>query len=118
MNNFTDPKPGKHMEGCRCPERRVQKYLHEQNDSELIQRLDMAVKRYKIGFRVDADGALNLLWDAGEMVHASDYDRLEVALRKIAGTRETGLSGDEAWEYVKIAREALGLTNDGGTEHG
>lgn len=68
-------------------------------------------KRYKIGFRVDCDATLNLLWDAGEMVHASDYDRIEAALRKIAGTRETGLSGDEAWEYVKIARAALAVTD-------
>lgn len=74
------------------------------------------VKRYKIGFRVDCDSTLNLLWDAGEMVHASDYDRLEAALRKIAGVQDTGLSGDQAWEYVKIARAALAVVDGEGVK--
>lgn len=30
------------------------------------------VKRYKIGFRVDQDDKLNLLWDGGELVNLHD----------------------------------------------
>lgn len=59
--------------------------------------------------------------DYGELLYTSTKTQaeriaaLEGALRKIAGTRETGLAGDEAWEYVKIARAAL-ATDDGGVK--
>lgn len=32
----------------------------------------MTVKRYKIGFRVDQDDKLNLLWDGGELVNLNE----------------------------------------------
>ncbi len=39
----------------------------------------MNITVYKIGFRVEKSGALNLLWDAGELVHMHDFKKLAAA---------------------------------------
>lgn len=49
----------------------------------------MAVKRYKIGFRVGVDDSLNHLWDSGEMVNLSEVlEALQTIVDQLASNPE------------------------------